>query len=226
MVYVPEGLEPLMVRDPDGARQADASEIVAKQIDDHGQFGVVFGAFQEVPDQLAVFFHRGAAPAGSLDGSGFQVITSPVQESFHGSGKHLVISCVNEGIERGRVQFKKRYPEFESIPAERKVVALGEIDLVGVSIQDVSADLSHRIEIFVPAEIAAECSRAHVRGHECGRLFKKSDRRQRLLSRGQPQKGQLSFQSVMHEDAFGPEEKNVGEVQVVGSRLEGVQPGS
>ena len=82
MIDVLVGLEALVLGHPNGAGLADLAQVVAQQVDNHGELGVVLGAVLQFPAQGCVFPGGSAPGTGPLDGPGLQVIPPAAEEAL------------------------------------------------------------------------------------------------------------------------------------------------
>ena len=155
------GLDGFMGRHPDRSAPADAADVVAQQIDDHGEFGVVFGAgFQFLPHGV-VF--AGVAPAGAraLDGAGLNMTVVQPQEALRGSGDQMMVAGVHEREKRGRILLVQGPEKAEGTPLEPCLKPLGEIHLVDIPRRDVVPNTLDRRFIIRSVEIGLQPALVH-----------------------------------------------------------------
>ena len=153
VVHVCIGLQALVPGDPDRTGGARTADVVAQQIDDHGQFGIVLGAGGQFVAH-ALVLHRGA-PAGAraFDGACFHVVGVSQQKAFRRGGDDLVVAGLDVGEKGRRIQFKEMSEKGKPIPFEGGLEALRQIDLIDIPGGDVIDDPSDGIFVSAPGEI-------------------------------------------------------------------------
>ncbi len=76
--------------DLDGAESGHAAEIVAEEIDDHGELGVVFGRSEQIGGEgLIGGGIGGMARARAFDGTGDHMAVADVQEELRRRGQQM-----------------------------------------------------------------------------------------------------------------------------------------
>src|SRR5690606_2693856 len=101
MVDVLVSFHTLVRRNANRPRTADLADVVAQQIDDHRQLGLVLLAALELFTEPPVFLGGRAAGTRALDGSRFHEAALEPDETFRRGRYHLMIAGVDVGEERG-----------------------------------------------------------------------------------------------------------------------------
>ena len=148
------GLQPFVLQDPHRPGPADLAQVVPQQVHDHGELGVVLGALGQFLPEDGVRRRGGPPGPGPLDGPGFEIIPPLIQEALHGGGEHLKIITVQIGVKGRRVQLEEPLHQVVRLPGQGKSKALGQVDLVDVTIADILPDAGEGRQIRLPGKVA------------------------------------------------------------------------
>ncbi len=151
------------VADADGAVAGEAAEVVAEQIDNHGEFRLVFRGSEEFVAEGGVFCGVGeVARAGAFDGAGDEVVAVAVEEEFGGGGDGgLVIEEEKRGVGGGG--FVHQLTEnIDGGGVGAEVPALGEVGLEDIAGGNVLLDLPDFVEIVSARKRSQEFCRRDV----------------------------------------------------------------
>ena len=155
------GLDGFMRPYPDRSTLAGAADVVAQQIDDHGQLGIVFGAGHQLfPHGLVL---AGIVPAGpgALDGPGFNMLAVQSQESLRRSRDQVMVAGVHEREKRRRVFLVQGPEKSESTSLEPCFKALGQVHLIDVSGGDIVANALDGGFVVGPVKIGLQSAMVH-----------------------------------------------------------------
>ena len=137
------------LRNMDAAGEANAGEIVAREVDDHEILGAVLSASGKRRAKRGVLFGGTAAADGSFDRAGFDVSRIvDVQEALGRGARDINVAKMQECRMRRRIELAKRFVICEWRDTRLNAELIGEADLVAFTGGDTSLAVGNETEIF------------------------------------------------------------------------------
>ncbi len=143
VIDIPVCLQTLVLGHDHRPPGADLADIVSQQVNDHGEFGVIFGTAGQRGHHLPVPLRCLSPWTGAFDWTGFHPIAAAKQKPFRRGGDDLMIAGIDIGEKRGGIQAVQGLKKTVSVTPKSNFEPLGQVHLVNVTGGNVFPDPLH-----------------------------------------------------------------------------------